>query len=109
MAFSFFAGALADIYGCKRFILLPVIGMLISDIGILINYAFISQLPIEFFYIEPIYSFFGGKAVYYLGKYIFCSLLIFKGILKAKTLYFFILAKNASINKGFLPPEGNFL
>ena len=32
-----------------------------------------------------------------------------QGILKAKTLYFFIWAKNASINKGFLPPEGNFL
>ena len=66
--FSFFAGALADIYGCKRFILLPMIGMLISDIGMLINYIFIYELPIEFFYIEPIYSFFGGKAVYYLGK-----------------------------------------
>jgi hypothetical protein len=66
--FSFFAGALADVYGCKRFILLPMIGMLISDIGMLINYIFINELPIEFFYIEPIYSFFGGKAVYYLGK-----------------------------------------
>ena len=32
-----------------------------------------------------------------------------KGTEKAKTLYFFIQAKNASINKGFLPPEGNFL
>ena len=68
LLFSFFAGALADIYGCKRFILLPMIGMLISDIGMLINYVFINELPIEFFYIEPIYSFFGGKAVYYLGK-----------------------------------------
>ena len=68
LLFSFFAGALADIYGCKRFILLPMIGMLISDIGMLINYIFINELPIEFFYIEPIYSFFGGKAVYYLGK-----------------------------------------
>ena len=77
LLFSFFAGALADVYGCKRFILLPMIGMLISDIGMLINYIFINELPIEFFYIEPIYSFFGGKAVYYLGKLFYIEITFF--------------------------------
>ena len=69
LIFSFFAGALADNYGSKPFILAPMIGLLISDIGILINYIFIDVLPIEFFYIEPIWSFFGGKSVFYLGVY----------------------------------------
>ena len=50
--------------------LVPIIGKLISDVGMLMNYAFIKQLPIEFFYIEEIDGFFGGAAVYYLGTYL---------------------------------------
>ena len=44
------------------------ISQCVSDVGMLINYAFIKQLPIEFFWIEPIDAFFGGASVYYLGK-----------------------------------------
>ncbi len=66
---SFFAGSLLDNHGAKIFVLTPLIGMLLSDIGILVNYIFIESLPIEFFYIEPIWAFFGGKSVYYLGVY----------------------------------------
>ena len=40
LVFSFFAGALADKYGCKRFLLIPVIGKVVSDIGMIINYTF---------------------------------------------------------------------
>ena len=67
----FFAGALADKYGCKRFLLIPVIGKVVSDIGMIINYTFIEQLPTEFFFIEPVDAFFGGASVYYLGKLMF--------------------------------------
>ena len=68
LIFSFFAGALADRYGCKRFMVFPIIGKLVSDIGMIINYAFIEKVPIELFFIEPVDSFFGGAAVFYLGK-----------------------------------------
>jgi hypothetical protein len=39
----------------------------------MLNYAFINDLPIEFFYLENISSFFGGYAVYYLGVYSFVT------------------------------------
>ena len=71
LVFSFFAGALADKYGCKRFLLIPVIGKVVSDIGMIINYTFIEELPTEFFFIEPVDAFFGGASVYYLGKLMF--------------------------------------
>ena len=48
----------------------PIIGKLVSDVGMIINYAFIEKVPIELFFIEPVDSFFGGGAVFYLGKYI---------------------------------------
>ena len=47
----------------------PIIGKLVSDVGMIINYAFIEKVPIELFFIEPVDSFFGGAAVFYLGKY----------------------------------------
>ena len=45
LLYSFFAGALADKYGCKRFMVLPIIGKLVSDVGMIINYAFITKVP----------------------------------------------------------------
>ena len=77
LIFSFFVGSLIDIYGCRRFILLPMIGLLLSDIGTLINCIFIDKLPLEFFYMEQLWAFFGGMPVYYLGK-------IFKFAVKLK-------------------------
>ena len=56
-----------DNYGCKRFILVPLIGLLISDIGIMINYIFIEELPLQFFYLEQFWAFVGGMPIYYLG------------------------------------------
>ena len=57
-----------DRFGCKPFILLPVFGQLISDVGIFINYIFINYLPLEFFYIECVYGICGGNPVYFMGK-----------------------------------------
>ena len=63
-----FKGSLLDRFGCKPFILLPVFGQLISDVGIFINYIFINYLPLEFFYIECVYGICGGNPVYFMGK-----------------------------------------
>ena len=63
-----FVGALVDRYGVRPFLLLILFGRLVTDIGILINFAFIEQLPLQFFYIETLPSFFGGHPMYYLGK-----------------------------------------
>ena len=65
-----FQGSLLDRFGCKPFILLPVFGQLVSDIGIFINYIFINHLPLEFFYIECVYGICGGNPVYFMGKYL---------------------------------------
>jgi hypothetical protein len=58
-----------DVFGRKPLMLLPMIGDLIGYIFLIINYAFIEVLPLEFFYLGNFSSFFGGYAVYYLGVY----------------------------------------
>ena len=72
--YSFFAGSLLDKFGCKPFMLLPALGGAISSVCLLINYIFIDILPIEFFYMERMYYFFGGDSVLYLGTYSYGSL-----------------------------------
>ena len=62
-------GSLLDKFGCKPFLMLNLFGQLIGDIGIMINFAFIEQLPLEFFFIETLYGLFGGAPVWYLSKY----------------------------------------
>ena len=72
--YSFFAGSLMDHFGTKLFILVPLIGMLIQNIFLLINFVYMENLPIEFFYSMNIFYLFGGKAVLYLGIYGFGTL-----------------------------------
>jgi MFS family permease len=68
--FSFFAGSLSDEYGRKPLILWPVFGGMIGILFSIINYAFINELPIEFFYVaDCFWFFFGGSPIYYLGIY----------------------------------------
>ena len=64
-----FVGALVDRYGVKPFLLLILFGRLVTDIGILLNFAFIEQLPLQFFYVETFFSFCGGFPLYFLGKF----------------------------------------
>jgi len=49
----------------------PMIGTLIAHIMAVINYSFIDELPLEFFYMEILSGVFGGYAVYYMGVYSF--------------------------------------
>ena len=74
LIYSFFAGSLLDYYGCKPFILIPLIGMLIQSICMFINCAFFDDLPLEFFYLNNAQFLFGFPAVYYLGTYTFGAL-----------------------------------
>jgi PCFT/HCP family folate transporter-like MFS transporter 1/3 len=71
--FSIIAGALSDEFGRKPLLIFPIFGNLVSKIAGLLNYAFIRDLPLEFFYVENIGAFFGGYAVYYLGVYSFVT------------------------------------
>ena len=68
LVWSFFAGALLDKFGPKLFIILPLLGRFFSDIGCLVNFAFIEKLPLEFFYVEACFGLFGGMSMYYMGK-----------------------------------------
>jgi hypothetical protein len=45
------------------------VGNLLAKAAGIINFAFIRDLPLEFFYLDNIGAFFGGYAVYYLGVY----------------------------------------
>ena len=74
LLYSFFAGSLLDYYGCKLFILFPLIGMLIQSICMFINCAFFDDLPLEFFYLNNTQFLFGFPALYYLGTYGFGTL-----------------------------------
>ena len=69
LVYALFAGSLADKFGYKPILLGPLIGMLISDIAMLLNCIFIDVLPLEIFYFERAWAIFGGGVVYYLGVY----------------------------------------
>jgi MFS family permease len=71
--FSLIAGALSDEFGRKPLLFFPMLGNLLAMVLNTINYAFIEDLPIEFFYLENVSAFFGGYAVYYLGMYSFVT------------------------------------
>ena len=85
-----FMGALSDRYGRKPLLVVSLIGenQLLLNMSMyweknkhnftgylfacccsIINYTFIETLPIEFFYLDMSYSFFGGWTMYYLGLY----------------------------------------
>ena len=63
-----------DQYGCKPFILVPLIGYLLDGICMFFNYAFLDDFPIEFFYADNISYVFGGITLFYLGSHGYGSL-----------------------------------
>lgn len=67
--FALIAGSLSDDFGRKPLIKWPMIGFFISSCLAIINYRYIRELPVEFFYFDELYQFFGGLSVYYLGMY----------------------------------------
>ena len=69
--YALFVGGLVDRYGKMKLLsMLPIIGVFLSDIAELINYAFIDSLPIEFFYVkDALIGIFGGEPIYYIGIY----------------------------------------
>ena len=67
--FSLYAGPLSDKFGRKPLMMFPIVGFIFSSVGGIINYAFLEDLPLQFFYIDTIPTFLGGMIVYYLGLY----------------------------------------
>ena len=67
--YSLFAGSLSDDYGRKPLIIVPIFGAVLTAIGMLVNCIFIENLPVQFFYIDRLWQFFGGISVIYLGAY----------------------------------------
>ena len=61
--YSFIAGSLLDKFGCKPFLIFPCFGLFICSICAMINYAFIEDLPVEFFFLDCLFNFFGGNKV----------------------------------------------
>ena len=48
-------------------------GVLASTLFQIIHYTFISELPMEFFYMDNWYTYAGGWIIYYLGLYSYAS------------------------------------
>ena len=71
LVYALFVGGLVDKYGKMKLLsMLPVIGVFLSDIAELINYAFIETLPLQFFYAkDALIGIFGGEPIYYIGIY----------------------------------------
>ena len=69
LIYSLFVGSLSDDFGRKPLMLLPLIGVVLTDVALLLNYLFIEQLPVQFFYVDRIWQLFGGGSVFYLGSY----------------------------------------
>ena len=71
LVYALFVGGLVDKYGRMKLLsMLPVIGVLLSDIAELVNYAFIETLPLQFFYAkDALIGIFGGEPIYYIGIY----------------------------------------
>ena len=59
--YSFIAGSLLDKFGCKPFLIFPCFGLFICSICAMINYAFIEDLPVEFFFLDSLFDLFGGN------------------------------------------------
>lgn len=71
--FSCISGALSDEFGRKPLIFFPLLGLVVSFVLNIVNCVFINDLPVEFFYLDNVYAFFGGYAVLYLGTYTFMT------------------------------------
>lgn len=67
--YSLFVGALSDESGRKPLMIMPIVGQIVGSLCDIANVIWIDTLPVEFFYTEEIYAFFGGQSVYYLGYY----------------------------------------
>ena len=67
--YALFVGALSDDLGRKPLLMVPQFGNLLAGISDIFMYVFMEQLPLEFFYLEQLYSLLGGAPVYSLGFY----------------------------------------
>ena len=75
LVYTLFVGSLLDQYGCKPFLILPPVGLLLGVVCSIINYAFIEILPLEFFYCDNLFKLCGGYSVYYLAYYSYGSII----------------------------------
>ena len=73
LIYSLFAGSLSDDFGRKPLMVVPMIGIVLTNIALLMNCLFIEELPVQFFYVDRIWQFFGGVSVFYLGSYGYVS------------------------------------
>ena len=65
-----YLGALVDRVGIKPFLIINLFGGLVTDIGFIMNFIFIEQLPLQFFYIQLFFGLCGGSQIYFISMYI---------------------------------------
>lgn len=67
--FAAIGGGFSDVLGRKPLLFWPVFGYLVVNLLGIVEELFLETIPLEFFYVENISSFFGGSAVFYLVSY----------------------------------------
>ncbi|XP_059097126.1 lysosomal proton-coupled steroid conjugate and bile acid symporter SLC46A3-like [Tigriopus californicus] len=66
---ALFAGGLSDDIGRKPLLIVPLVGSTLTSLLEILNLVFIDVFPTQVFFVEQLYSFFGGMSVYYMGFY----------------------------------------
>ncbi len=66
--FAAIGGGFSDVLGRKPLLFWPVFGYLVVNLMGIVEELFLETIPLEFFYVENISSFFGGSAVFYLAR-----------------------------------------
>ena len=69
LLYSLFAGSLSDDFGRKPLMIVPIIGAVVTDAALLLNYLFIESVPLQLFYVEHLWQLFGGISIMYMGVY----------------------------------------
>ena len=49
--------------------IVPIIGAVVTDAALLLNYWFIESVPLQLFYVEQLWQLFGGISIMYMGVY----------------------------------------
>jgi len=66
--FAAVGGGISDVLGRKLLLFWPVFGSLVLNLMGIVEDIFLETIPLKFFYVENIVSFFGGSAVFYLAR-----------------------------------------
>lgn len=61
--YALVGGSLADDYGTKPLLAMPIVGTIFEAVTRIVGYVFMDSLPIEYWYLAEMHVAFGGETV----------------------------------------------